>query len=104
MGLDLIMVGHSRENLCDEENRAKEKCKASTGEALLKDLICPWKVTILEMGYVADTRNDVTSTRPSSSQHRPLCQIPEREGRKANIINLGMEGSVFKCYDSIRSP
>lgn len=50
------MVGRTTGYLRDKESRVMKKCKANRGEALLKDMLDSQKLSISEIGHVADTR------------------------------------------------
>ena len=62
------------------------------------------KITILEIGYVADTRYD-DKYKAKIQQHKSLCQILEKEGHKVKLhpTILGTKGSVFDCFKAAMS-
>ena len=50
---------------------------------MLKDIIGPRKITILDIGYVADTRYE--DKYRAKIQHRSLCQMLEKEGHEVEL-------------------
>ena len=53
---EIIMVDLVVNDLSGIEGRTPEKRKAHSEQAMLEDMIGPRKITILEIGYVADIR------------------------------------------------
>ena len=96
---DIMMVDLTTNDLSDMESRAPKKRKANGEKTTLKEIIGRKKITILEIGYVADTRYD-DKYKAKIQQHRSLCQILEKEGHEVKLypIILGTQGSVFDCF------
>ena len=70
---------------------------------MLKDMIGPKKITILETGCVADTRYE-HKYKAKIQQHRSPCQILEKEGHEAVYpILRETQGSVFNCFKAVMS-
>ena len=64
-----------------------------------QDVIKGQKITIVEIGYVADTRyEDKLSNK--FDQHKMLCRLLALEGHEVQIlpIILGTQGAVFECF------
>ena len=53
-----MMVDVTTNDLSDKEEREPNKGKADREQTTLKDMIGPEKITILEIGDIADTRYD----------------------------------------------
>ena len=66
-------------DLSDIDSRTPKKRKANSEQTLLKDMTGPKKITILEIGYVANTRYE-DKYKAKFLQHRSLCQ-GSSEGR-----------------------
>ena len=100
---DIMMVDLTNNNFSDMESRAPKKRKAD-GEQAIKDMIGGKKITILEIGYVADTRYD-DKYKAKIQQHRSFCQILEKEGHEVKLypIILGTQDSVFSCFKAAMS-
>ena len=65
----------------------------------IQDVIRGQKITIVEIGYVADTRyEDKLSNK--FDQHKRLCRLLTLEGHEVQIlpIILGTQGAVFECF------
>ena len=81
-----------------------KKRKANGEKTTFKEMIGRKKITILEIGYVADTRYD-DKYKAKVQQHRFLCQTLEKEGHEVKLypIILGTQGSVFNCLKTAMS-
>ena len=73
---DIMMVDLTTYDLSDMESRAPKKRKAKGEKTTPKEMIGRQKITILAIGYVADTRYD-DKYKAKIQQHRSLCQILE---------------------------
>ena len=93
---DIMMVDLTTNDLNKTESRAPKKRKADGEQTTVKDMIGGKKITILKIGYVADTRYE-DKYKAKVQQHRSLCQILEKEGHevKLYLIILGTQGSVY---------
>ena len=96
---DIMMVDLTTNDFSSLEDRAPKKHKADGEQATIKDMIGREKITILEIGHVADTKYD-DKCKAKIQQHRSLCQILGKEGHEVKLhpINLGTQGSVFNCF------
>ena len=101
---DIMMVDLTTNDLKKVENRTSKKCKADGEQTTLKNMIDQKKLTILEIGYVADTRYG-DKYKAKTLQHRSLCQTLEKEGHGVKLypIILGRQGSVFDCFKAAMS-
>ena len=95
----IMMLDLTTSDLNKIKSRAPKKRKANGVQTMLKEMIGRKKITILEIGYVADTRCD-DKYKAKIQQHRSLCQILEKEGHEVKLypIILGTQGSVFNCF------
>ena len=82
MGPDIMMVDLTANYLCDIESRTLKKRKANDEQTMLKDIIGPRKITILEIGYVADTKYE---DKYKAKIHKSLCQMLEKEGHEVEF-------------------
>ena len=96
MRLDIMMVDLTTNDLNKTESRAPKKRKADGEQTTVKDMIGGKKITILKIGYVADTRYE-DKYKAKVQQHKSLCQILEKEGHevKLYLIILGTQGFVY---------
>ena len=71
---------------------------------MLKDTIGPKKITIMEIGYIADTKYE-DKYQAKIQQHKSLCQILEKEGHEVELypIILGTQVSAFNCFKAATS-
>ena len=101
---DIMMMDLTTNDLSGMESRAPKKRKANGEKTTLKEMIGRKKITILEIGYVADTRYD-DKYKAKVQQHRSLCQILEKEGHEVKLypVILGTQGSVFNCFKAAMS-
>ena len=93
-----MLVDLTTNDLNKIESRAPKKRKADGEQTTLQDMIGRKKITILEFGYVADTRYE-DKHRAKVVRHKSLCQILEKEGYEVKLyrIILGTQGSIFNC-------
>ena len=96
---DIMMVDLTTNNF----SRAPKKRKADSEQATIKDMIGQKKITILEIGFVVDTRYD--KYKAKIQQYRSLCQILGKEGLEVKLypIILKKQGSVFNCFEAAMS-
>ena len=101
---DNMMVDLSTYDLKDMESRAPKTRKANGEKTTPKEMVALKKITILEIGYVADTRSDV-KYKARIQQHKSLCQILEKEGHEVKLypIILRTQGSGFNCFKAAMS-
>ena len=92
------MAGITKDELDDLTNRQNKKRKAD-GSSPNCVTIGPRKITIVEIGYVAETRYD-DKLKAKIQQHKVLCDLLTREWRDVEFcpIILGTQGSVLKCF------
>ena len=80
--------------------RQQGKRKADTIPPMKpQDVIKGQNMTIVELGYVADTKyQDKLSTK--FDQHKLLCRLLTLEGHVVQIlpITLGTQGALFECF------
>lgn len=81
---DIMMVDLATNDPNKIESRMPKKRKANREQATLKDMIGQKKITILEIGYVADTRNE-DKYKVKIQQHKALCQILGQEGHEVKL-------------------
>ena len=101
---DIMMVDLTTNDLSSIQNRAPKKRKADGEQTTLKEMIGRKEITILEIGYVADTRYD-DKYKAKIQQHRSLCQILEKEGHEVMLYPIipGTQGSIFNCCKAAMS-
>ena len=100
---DILMTDMTTDEIKTAEAdfaRQQRKRKADkTPPTRTQDVIRGQKITIVEIGYVADTRyEDKLSTK--FDQHKLLCRLLTLEGHDVQVlpIILGTQGAVFECF------
>ena len=101
---DIVIVDLATNDLNKIESRMPKTRKANGEQVTLKDMIGRKRITILEIGYVTDTRYE-DRYKAKVQQHRTLCQILGKEGHEVKLYPniLGTQGSVLNCFKAAMS-
>ena len=98
---DIMMVDILSDELEDVLDRQARKRKIDGKQAKRgSQAIGKQRITVIEVGYVADTRYD-DKLNAKLEQHRRFIDLLKREGHEVNFypIILGTQGFIFKCFE-----